>query len=124
MMDGRLFCHPASKYNILNRQFKSAFSAKTKLTKKEFMKSKRMDPSIKHQTMKPFNITTNGIIKLLNNLNPYKAQGPDNISPRILKELADEISPFLQLIYTQSLDTGEVPADWRTANVSPVYNKD
>jgi hypothetical protein len=30
--------------------------------------------------MKPFNITTNGIIKLLKNLNPYKAQGPDNIS--------------------------------------------
>jgi hypothetical protein len=30
-------------------------------------------------------------------------------------------SPLLQLIYTNSLDTGEVPADWRTANVSPVY---
>jgi hypothetical protein len=40
-----------------------------------------------------------------------------NLSPRILKELADEISPLLQLIYTKSLDTGEVPADWRTANV-------
>jgi hypothetical protein len=40
--------------------------------------------------MKPFNITTNGITKLLKNLNPYKAQGPDNLSPRILKELADE----------------------------------
>ena len=79
-----------------------------------------MDPiaSIKHQTMKPFNITTNGITKLLKNINPYKAQGP-----RILKELADEISPLLQLIYTTSLDTGEVPADWRTANVSPVCNK-
>ena len=83
-----------------------------------------MDPSIKHQTMKPFNITTNGIIKLLNNLNPYKAEEPDNISPRILKELADEISPLLQLIYTKSLDTGEVSADWRTANVCPVYKKD
>ena len=82
-----------------------------------------MNPSIKHQTMKPFNITTNGITKLLKNLNPYKAQGPDNLSPRILKELADEISPLLQLIYTKSLDTGEVPADWRTANVSPVYKK-
>jgi hypothetical protein len=46
-----------------------------------------------------------------------------NLSPRILKELADEISPLLQLIYTKSLDTGEVPADWRTANVSPVYKK-
>ena len=56
-----------------------------------------MDRSIKHQTMKPFNITTNGIIKLLKNLNPYKAQGPDNSSPRILKELADEISPVSNL---------------------------
>jgi hypothetical protein len=26
MMDGKLFCDPASKSNILNRQFKSAFS--------------------------------------------------------------------------------------------------
>jgi hypothetical protein len=47
----------------------------------------------------------------------------DNLSPRILKELAAEISPLLQLIYTKSLDTGEVPADWRTVNVSPVYKK-
>ena len=51
----------------------------------------------RHQTMKPFNITTNGITKLLKNLNPYKAQGPDNLSPRILKELADQISPLLNL---------------------------
>jgi hypothetical protein len=74
--------------------------------------------------MKRFNITTNGIIKLLKNLNPCKAQGSDYISPIILKELADEISPLLQLIYTKSLDTGEVLADWHTANVSPVYKKD
>jgi hypothetical protein len=40
------------------------------------------------------------------------------------KELADEISPLLQLIYTKSLDTGEVLADWHTANVYPVYKKD
>jgi hypothetical protein len=52
MMDGKLFCDPASKSNILNRQFKSAFSANSKFTKKEFIKSKRMDPSIKHQTMR------------------------------------------------------------------------
>jgi hypothetical protein len=45
------------------------------------------------------------------------------VSQGILKELADEISPLLQLVYTKSLDTGEVPADWRTANVSPVYKK-
>jgi hypothetical protein len=41
----------------------------------------------------------------------------------LVEELADEISPLPQLIYTKSLDTGEVPADWRTANVSPVNKK-
>jgi hypothetical protein len=75
----------------------SVHLATSNFTKKEFIKSKRMDPSIKYQTMKPFNITTNGIIKLLKNLNPYKAQGPDNISPIVLKELADEISPVSNL---------------------------
>ena len=122
-MDGKLFCDPVSKSNILNRQFKSAFSKKTKFTRRQFKNSKRMDPNIIHPKMTPFNITQNGIVKLLKNLNPYKAQGPDNISPRILKELADEIAPLLQLIYQKSLDTGEVPKDWRTANVSPVYKK-
>jgi hypothetical protein len=40
-----------------------------------------------HPNMKYFDITCNGITKLLKQLNPYKAPGPDNISPRILKEL-------------------------------------
>jgi hypothetical protein len=34
MMDGKLFCDPTSKSNILNRQFKSAFSTNSKFTKK------------------------------------------------------------------------------------------
>jgi hypothetical protein len=41
----------------------------------------------------------------------------------ILKELATDISPLLQLIFQKSLDTGVVPEDWRIANVSPVYKK-
>jgi hypothetical protein len=62
-----------------------------------------------HPNMKSFDITCNGITKLLKQLNPYKAPGPDNISPRILKELATDISPLLQLIFQKSLDTGVVP---------------
>jgi hypothetical protein len=40
---------------------------------------------------------------LLKQLNPYKAPGPDNISPRILKELATDISPLLQLMMLRIL---------------------
>ena len=99
-MDGKLYCDPVTKSNILNRQFKSAFSEKTSYTTEEFLNSNRM---------KSFDITCNGITQLLKQLNPYKAPGPDNISPRILKELATDISPLLQLIFQKSLDTGVVP---------------
>jgi hypothetical protein len=51
------------------------------------------------------------------------APGSDNISLRILKELATDISPLLQLRFQKSLDTGVVPDDWRIASVSPVYKK-
>jgi hypothetical protein len=40
-----------------------------------------------------------GVEKLLKNLNPHKAAGPDNIRPMVLKELASEISPILSIIY-------------------------
>jgi hypothetical protein len=73
--------------------------------------------------MKSFDITCNGITKLLEQLNPYKAPGPDSISPRILKEPATDISPLLQLIFQKSLDTGVVLDDWCIANVSSVYKK-
>jgi hypothetical protein len=38
-----------------------------------------------------------------------KANGPDQIPTRILKEACNEIAPFLTIILRQSLITGEVP---------------
>jgi hypothetical protein len=40
------------------------------------------------ETMHDIQITEEGATKLLKNLNPHKAPGPDNIAPRVLKELA------------------------------------
>ena len=57
------------------------------------------------------------------NLNPHKATGPDGISPRILKELAPELAPILSFIYQTSLNTGKLPQDWKTANISPIFKK-
>ena len=64
-----------------------------------------------------------GIYKLLNNLNIYKSPGPDEIPTRILKFCATEIAPILQIIFTQSMTTGNLPDDWLTANITPVYKK-
>ncbi|KAK4818318.1 LOW QUALITY PROTEIN: hypothetical protein QYF61_010780, partial [Mycteria americana] len=60
---------------------------------------------------------------LLHHLDIHKSMGPDEIHPRVLKELADVLTKPLSIIYQQSWLTGEVPVDWRLANVTPIFKK-
>ncbi|KAK4830772.1 hypothetical protein QYF61_013261 [Mycteria americana] len=60
---------------------------------------------------------------LLHHLDTHKSMGPDEIHPRVLKELADVLTKLLSIIYQQSWLTGEVPVDWRLANVTPIFKK-
>ncbi|KAJ7413515.1 hypothetical protein BTVI_43017 [Pitangus sulphuratus] len=48
---------------------------------------------------------------------------PDGIHPRILKELADVITQPLLMIFEWFWDCGEDPADWKQANVVPIFKK-
>ena len=68
-------------------------------------------------------VTDAGVHKLLNNLNPGKASGPDEIPTRLLKELADEITPVVAAIIRQTLSEGQLPDIWRDAWVTPVFKK-
>ena len=75
----------------------------------------------KNQTMPDIEISLNGILKLLFNLKPGKAAGPDKIRPIILKELKVELAPIIKVIFERSLETGKLPTDWCKAHVTPIY---
>ena len=68
-------------------------------------------------------ITTEGIRRLLSNLNPYKASGPDKIPTRFFKEFATEIAPCLTILFQASLNQGIIPDDWKKAFVVPIFKK-
>ena len=74
-------------------------------------------------TISGITIPEQGVKALLKNLNPCKAQGPDNIPPCVLKELATEIAPALTIIYETSLQQSTVPTDWKEALVTPVFQE-
>ena len=64
-----------------------------------------------------------GVIKLLKGLNTSKALGPDELHPRVLKELATELGPVFAHLFQQSIDTGEIPKEWSLANICPLFKK-
>ena len=57
-------------------------------------------------------VSKDRVIKLLKGLNPSKALGPDELHPRVLKELATELGPVFAHLFQQSIDTGEIPKEW------------
>ena len=110
------FSDGPSKADILNSQFSSVFS--------------RQDishiPSLagpKLPDISGLTITVNGVTKLLSNVKPNKATGPDNLSCRLLKEASNEIAPILTDIFNSSLSSGTLPSDWKKARVAPVFKK-
>ena len=110
--DGHTYSDNYTKCNLLNEYFASVFT---------------VDDSV-HIPMSPgsypdisaIEVTLKGVIKLLQDLKPYKANGPDKIPTRLLKECAKEIAPSLVLLYQASLKQSIVPTEWKHALVTPI----
>ena len=62
-------------------------------------------------------------LELLESLNVGKATGVDGISARVLKTTAPGIAKSLTQLFNYSLRTGEIPEEWKAANVTPVFKK-
>ena len=112
---GKLFSDPKTKANILLKQFKSVFTVEDQSTLPP-MESKAT-------TINQIEINQLGVAKLLKDLKPHKAPGPDAIPNLVLKNCAETISHPLSLIFQRSLDSGTLPSDWLTANVSCAFKK-
>ena len=74
-------------------------------------------------SVQPITVNRKGVLKLLNDINPHKATGPDAIPGRLLKSLSDEVADILTMIFQASLDQGKIPQDWKKAFISPIFKK-
>ena len=88
--------------------------------------AKATDPPSKgvcqFSSMGDITVGPKGVAKLLDRLNIHKAPGLDGLNARVLKECSNEISLILALIFNESLARGDVPDEWRQANVSTVFS--
>ena len=93
---------------ILNEYFSSVFE-------------KSMDVrelgEINSDVLRSVHITEKEVLEVLRRIKVDKSPGPDDVYPRTLWEAREEIAGPLAEIF-ESIVTGEVPEDWRVANVA------
>ncbi|GAB0186663.1 receptor-type tyrosine-protein phosphatase kappa [Grus japonensis] len=108
------------KAEVLNAFFASVFNSQTSCP--QGIQPPELEDRDREQNKPPM-VQEEAVNDLLRHLDTHKSMGPDGIHPRVLRELAEELAKPLSIIYQQSWLTGEVPDDWRLANVTPIYKK-
>ncbi|KAI3366414.1 hypothetical protein L3Q82_000569 [Scortum barcoo] len=73
-----------------------------------------------HQEKEPLRVTAAEVRRTLQRINPRKAAGPDNISGRVLKGCAYQLTEVLTDIFNTSLQQAAVPTCLKTATIIPI----
>jgi hypothetical protein len=107
----------SEKANVLADFFSSVFTEEDDLEMPEL----DINPDIPKLDI--LNISAETIKKKLDNLTIDKSPGPDNIHPRILRELSNILSEPLSIIYSNSYTNSVCPDEWRCANVIALFKK-
>ena len=121
----------------LNNYFKSVFTddidagtISFSYFMKNFVDSNHPDP-LDMENVAPEGLTIDQIVvreedvlELLNKVNPYKSAGDDQIHGNILKECADELCEPLTKLFNLSIQSGIVPASWKSATITALHKGD
>ena len=76
-----------------------------------------------NEKLSDFSITEDKVKKLLKELHPGKAAGPDGMHPMLLSKAAEVLAIPLTILFRTSLREGKIPDDWRSAKVCPIFKK-
>ena len=114
---GQINLTPLQKAKILARQFKSVFT----IDDQNARDTHPYGPSI--PPIPDIQFSTPGVAKLMKNLDPKKASGPDQIPCRLLNALHEELAPVFTTLFSKSYDTGKLPDVWRSAWITPIFKK-
>ena len=115
-VNGKLFSDNKEKANILNQQYQSVFT-------KENPNEIPIPSGIRFPSMPEISVSCTGVEKLLRQINPNKASGPDEVPARVLKECSHELAPLITILFNKSLLEGKIPDDWKEANITAVFKK-
>ncbi|MPC53024.1 hypothetical protein E2C01_046908 [Portunus trituberculatus] len=90
---------------------------------KNCKKTKRYNGSIlpEEKQMQDMIVLQSDIEKVISVMDVNKSMGPDGVSGKMLKECQEQLlEPILDIVKT-STTTGQVPVEWKRADLVPIY---
>jgi hypothetical protein len=80
----------------------------------------RIEPEM---TLNDIIITPQTVLFALRSIPPKTSSTPDDVPGILLKKIGSSISKFLSLLFNLSLESNEIPLQWKTAIISPIHKK-
>ncbi len=111
---GRFRNNPKDQAEIFNEYFEDQFSDISKYD---------VDIDYSNDIINNIDFSTGRVRKLLKDVNVNKSVGPDGIHGKVLKNCRDGIAYPLASIFKISYNMGQIPNEWKLANVVPVHKK-
>ena len=112
--DGQVNLHPFDKAETLNNHF-----AKISTTENEPVLPDD-DPETDF-SLNFIEINQQDVKDQIHKLNTTKPGGPDEIMPRLIKIAGKSLIQPLTMLYNKSIVLGEVPCQWKMANISAIF---
>ena len=103
------------KANILQKQFSSVYTSEPD-SEAPFM-------SRTTATIDNILVTAEMVEEEISKTKIDKSCGPDEIHPKMLKELVSSIALPISILLNRTIQEGKIPQDWKTGFVSAIYKK-
>ena len=104
------------KANILGRYFTQVFTREDMENMPETPVRDGL-PLLSDVNFTPEDVNTMRKLKI------SKSPGPDQLHPRMLREIASVLKTPLFILFRKSLDRGQLPKQWKCAHVTPIFKK-
>lgn len=111
---------PRAMADLLNNYFSSVFTIENL---SDIPNSSSKFDSSNSEILTDIHIDEKLVGEKLGKINTGKSQGPDELNSKLLFELRNELCKFLTSLFKLSIQTGEIPQDWRDASVAPLHKK-
>ena len=112
--NGRFRNNPADQAELFNEYFEAQFSEASNYD---------VDIDYSNDSENDIAFSTSRVRKILKGINVNKAPGPDGIHGKVLKNCRESLAYPLSLLFSTSYNIGQIPLEWKTANVVPVHKK-